>query len=272
MGHRNLQGLAVHPSTGAVWADAALNTAGALTGAFVGWFWRLADAQRPRSGEPPSLGLAILATLWLLGLAAESDHWLARGGMLPPDLNWRPFADFGPVAERLLMDASLTVSALVGLTLVLAQRLRLRQASGLYRPASLGWVYLICAAGSVVVKHALLVGFGHSEHLADFGWITPGGLAGLVMGGLLIAAIACVGSRVRLLLAFGLLGLQALLSEGFQATLASLRPSQLPLLGGPAGPWANLEGLTLLSAGLWPVIAAGGLLVWSLTFRRKLMR
>lgn len=260
------------PSRRAEWTDAALNTAGGLLGGLLAglWLWARRRRHGEHSSEPFSLGLPLLMTLWLLALAAQTDHWLARGHLLAPGLDWRPLQGLGPIVERLLMDAGLSATGLLAVTLVLAARLRLRQSNGLLRPVPLGWIYLTMTAGSLVIKQLLLWGFGHVKAFHDVSWLTPGSLAGVLLGGLLLAAFSCLGSRLRTLLALALLGLQVVLSAGLQASLEGLKASRLPLLGGPTGPWANLEGLTQLAVNTWPLLAAASLLIWTVPFRRKL--
>jgi VanZ family protein len=231
--------------------DLACNAVGALCGAVLAWrsrFWPEL-LSRPRSwlGQQPHLDIGLLlAFLWLLAQLSPETLPFASGDLrhLLPLQPAVPFA--APLfrfAETLLVATNILAVGLFARTL-LADRWQAL-------PALL--LFFIAALLVKTLSAALLLGPDNALQ-----WATPATLQGLGYG--LAALLLCLPLPTGVRLA--LLGL-ALLIGSVLVNLAPANPySQAALATWYQGHFLNFNGLTRLTAALWPFLVLPYLLLY----------
>lgn len=230
--------------------DLACNAAGALCGAVLAWrsnFWPEL-LTRPRSwlGQQPHLDFGlVLAFLWLLAQLSPETLPFASGD-LRHLLSLQPAVPFAAplfrFAETVLVATNILAAGLFARTL-LADRWQAL-------PALL--LFLLAALLVKMLSAALLLGPDNALQ-----WATPATLEGLAYG--LAALLLCLPLPAGLRLA--LLGL-ALLAASVLVNLTPANPySQAALATWHQGHFLNFNGLTRLTAALWPFLVLPYLLL-----------
>lgn len=234
------------PSRVASNVDLGCNALGALLGALAGARWgadlfdRRGGLHRWRQrqvmpGHPGDLGLILLG-LWLLAQLTPGGPLFATGDLrellsLPAPLPFDP-------QRYLRLEAAVAASSLLAVGLLARQMMR--------QPSPLAVLALVLA-GIATKTLATASFFIPGEPLR---WATPGALAGLAAGSLLLAVALCLPTALRQ----GLASLTLLAATA----LANLMPENPYLASGSPireGHFLNFHGLTQLVGALWPFLA-----------------
>ncbi|MFM1860392.1 MAG: VanZ family protein [Burkholderiaceae bacterium] len=249
------------PSRRAQWLDTLANLSGSGLGALLwhGLFGRLSVL--PLSSNPRGLPAApswyrlgpLLGLLLIFAFAQASPMpiWLSMG--------LSPLWGFGPwvlvaneSAGHILLEALSVGFSLAGLFLLIICTIsphESRWGRWLQQHPAGAIAMTLLTAIALRVTWVVLLGSSPGEVL--IAWMTPGVQAGLVLAGLISAAVIALGGLSRILLLIALVTLSFVLSQA--VTLLG------PLTQGvwASGPWFNLRGLAQSSAALWPLLTLG---------------
>jgi VanZ family protein len=226
--------------------DLGCNSLGALLGALAGARWGPAlfdrrgglhrwRQRRVLAGRLGNVGLILLG-LWLLAQLTPVNALFATGDLrelldLPPPLPFDP-------RRYLRLEAAVAATSLLAVGLLARQLMR--------QPGHLAVLALVLAG--IATKTLATASFfvpGEPLH-----WATPGALAGLGLGSLLLALALALPTGLRQ----GLASLTLLAATA----LANLMPENPFLASGSLireGHFLNFHGLTQLVGALWPFLA-----------------
>lgn len=226
--------------------DLACNAFGGLLGAI--WAHRVGprvfarlEAVANRLLAPTGngeLGLTLLG-LWLM-VPLSPEILLFGAGDLRELLGFTPVLPFS-VAHYSLIEAGVAACNMVAVGLILGRLLARTWTAYLIVP-----LFLIC--GLIIRSLGTAILIGPEEAMA---WLTPGARQGLLAATAILAVTLWLPTRISLLLAAG-----ALLAGMLLVNSAPANPySEAALAAWRQGHFLNFNGLTRLTASLWPLLA-----------------
>lgn len=249
------------PSRRAQWLDLVANLSGGGIGALVGLgvFWR-----HPASTEHPnprgladapswsSLGpLLVLLLVWWFAQASPMPLWLSMGlsplWALGPWLLVANQSAWHILFETLIVGLSLASLCLLVACSMPPEDSRWGRWVQRHPSGAIGLILLLAVSLRLLWVAQLGRGLEHPVEA----WLSPGVQAGLVLAGLLSAAVVSLGPLTRVLLLIGFLVGGMALSQA----VSLLGP--MPAGVWATGPWLNLRGLAQASAAIWPFLALG---------------
>jgi VanZ family protein len=237
--------------------DLACNTLGGLLGAI--WahivgpriFERLEDLARRLLAPVPhgELGLTLLG-LWMM-IPLSPETLLFGAGDLRQLLDFTPAIPFS-VERFALIEAGVAACNAVAVGLILGQLLARTWVAYLVVP-----LFLLCGLAIRTLGAAILIGPGEA-----MAWLTPGAQQGLLVALAILTLTLWLPTRAGMLLAA-----LALIAGTVLVNLAPANPySTAALAAWRQGHFLNFNGLTRVTASLWPFLALPFLL---LTLRRR---
>lgn len=241
--------------------DFAANSAGAFTGAVLGWasagLWsrvgwhphRHDGVLRPRSH--PAL---ILVVLWLLVQIPPHAMLFGVGdvvGLFPQQMqrleSWLPGIMSPPPIWRVRAEALCTASAIVGMAMLLMHCLHPAR----WRMWLVPLLVMLALVLKIVAQPITL-----TAEPGEFAWLTPGALRGLLAGTGIAIALSFASASWQRRTAMLAIGVQLLVVNLFPADryfLSTLATGYTGLL--------HLEELTRELALLWPYVSLGWMLL-----------